>query len=51
MSPTSYRTPTDGRPFYCVLCGAGRHDWTLCERDCQLEAPEIAAARKVETHA
>lgn len=36
-------TPTNGRPFYCVACGAGFGEFLACEEpDCQLEPVERA---------
>lgn len=40
------RSPTDGRPFYCRLCGVGLAKFMACELlACELEAVETAEAR------
>ena len=40
------RTPHDGRPFYCVDCGAGFGEYLACEEgDCALESVATAEAR------
>jgi len=46
---TEERTPTDGLPYYCILCGAGWTKYNQCERTtCILEAMETARARQQE---
>lgn len=47
------RTPYDGQPFYCKLCGAGWGEYGACEEpNCTLEdaqtAQQRAAKRKAE---
>lgn len=37
------RTPYDGAPFYCIMCGAGFYEFIACEesnceRECVIEA-------------
>lgn len=45
-APAGGRSPTDGKPFYCVTCGAGRGEYGGCEMpDCQIESAEAAQAR------
>lgn len=45
------RTPTDGQPFYCKLCGAGYGEYAACEMpDCELEGSEEARARAPIVH-
>lgn len=40
------RTPRDGKPFYCVNCGAGYGEYVACELpDCKLEGEESAELR------
>jgi hypothetical protein len=43
------RSPRDGKPYYCTLCGAGLPEYLACETSaqCQLETPEAAQARVV----
>lgn len=42
----SGRTPYDGRPYYCKLCGLGFGEFMACELpNCELEAPEEAERR------
>lgn len=42
-----YPTPTNGRPFYCHICGAGFDEFMACEGpDCQLETKGEAEARQ-----
>ena len=46
MSDRDDRRPSDGRPFYCALCGAGWGEFLACEEpDCRLES-EYAAKRR-----
>jgi hypothetical protein len=41
------RTPTDGKPFYCALCGLGWGEFMACEEvDCRLESEAEASLRK-----
>lgn len=41
------RTPNDGKPFYCAICGAGWNEYGACERvDCRLESQEDAELRE-----
>lgn len=43
---TKERTPTDGKPFYCKLCGAGLQEYYGCEMpDCELEDEKEATSR------
>lgn len=43
------RTPRDGRPFYCIQCGAGFGEFMACEDViCELESVQAAIARKSE---
>lgn len=40
------RTPTDGKPYYCALCGCGFGEFLACELpDCQLETDRKALNR------
>ena len=40
------RKPTDGKPFYCKLCGCGFDEYLACEMpDCQLESERVAKKR------
>jgi hypothetical protein len=40
------RTPDDGEPFYCTVCGLGWNEYIACEEtDCRLETREQAEAR------
>lgn len=42
------RKSTDGRPYYCVICGCGFDEYIACEEpDCQLEREEAAKSRKI----
>ncbi len=44
---TEKRTPYDGKPYYCKLCGAGGTEFYHCEEpDCELETEVVAQARK-----
>lgn len=41
------RSPNDGLPYFCKLCGKPYPEYALCgEGDCQLETAETAATRK-----
>jgi hypothetical protein len=41
------RTPYDGQPFYCALCGCGFGEFLACELpDCRLESPREAERRR-----
>ena len=41
------RKPNDGKPYYCVLCGAGFGEFMACEMpDCELEDEARAASRE-----
>lgn len=41
------RSPDDGLPYYCKLCGMGYHGYTACvEKDCELESDATAKARQ-----
>lgn len=40
------RTPYDGRPYYCAMCGLGIGEFMACEEpDCRLESPAKAEHR------
>ena len=40
------RTPTDGKPYYCEVCGMGFGEYMACEMpDCKLESEEQAQRR------
>ena len=40
------RTPYDGKPYYCALCGAGFGEYMACEMpDCELESEQEAQDR------
>lgn len=40
------RSPTDGYPYYCKLCGFGFGEYMACELpDCELESHEDAEKR------
>lgn len=44
------RTPTDGLPYYCNLCGLGWSEYVACEEwFCEPESAEAALARSVPT--
>jgi hypothetical protein len=45
------RSPYDGKPFYCAVCGAGFGEFMACEApDCIIESWEAARNRnRVET--
>lgn len=37
---------TDGKPYYCIVCGLGRGEYMACEEGCcQLESEEEARKR------
>jgi hypothetical protein len=41
------RTPTDGKPFYCVFCGSGWNEYQACEDTrCELEPAREALEPK-----
>ena len=41
------RTPTDGKPYYCSLCGCGFGEYLACEMpDCKLESERKAKLRQ-----
>lgn len=41
------RTPYDGKPYYCKVCGMGFGEFIACEQPaCELEPPEDATARR-----
>ncbi len=41
------RTPTDGKPFYCRVCGSGFGEYLACEEPCcKLEPEREAVARR-----
>jgi hypothetical protein len=41
------RTPYDGQPYYCALCGMGLAEFYACELpDCELESQAQARARQ-----
>lgn len=41
------RSPRDGYPYYCKICGLGYQEYMACEApDCQLESDATAKARK-----
>lgn len=43
----SERTPYDGRPYYCKLCGLGFGEFMACEDgDCELESEKDARERQ-----
>lgn len=45
---TSRRSPYDGQPFYCALCGAGFGEYMACEEpDCELETKDEAEKRRL----
>lgn len=40
------RTPRDGKPYYCAICGMGWGEYIACESvDCELELEAVAVAR------
>lgn len=42
------RTPTDGKPFYCVKCKMGFGEYMACELpDCKLESEASAEMRQL----
>jgi hypothetical protein len=46
------RSPRDGQPFYCMVCGAGYAEWLACDNaGCVLESRERAKARQEQTNA
>ena len=41
------RTPYDGHPYYCKICGVGFAEYMACEEnDCELESEATAKSRK-----
>ncbi len=41
------RSPYDGHPFYCKICGVGFAEYMACEEtDCELESEQTAKSRK-----
>lgn len=41
------RSPYDGKPFYCMICGLGFDEYGACELpDCELESETAAQTRK-----
>lgn len=41
------RTPYDGKPYYCAVCGIGFAEYMACEEaDCALEGPDHAERRR-----
>ena len=43
----SDRTPYDGKPYYCKLCGLGISEVMACEDgDCALESEQAARERQ-----
>ena len=41
------RSPFDGHPFYCKICGVGFAEYVACtEGDCELESERTALTRK-----
>ena len=43
----SERTPYDGLPYYCAICGMGLAEFMACElSECQLETAGEARARQ-----
>jgi len=43
----SARTPFDGKPYYCAVCGLGLGEFYACEEpDCRLENDAMAQERK-----
>jgi hypothetical protein len=46
------RTPYDGQPYYCMICGLGFGEFIACEEvDCILEDSARAIARAEEHNA
>ena len=46
VDPTG-RHPSDGKPFYCAVCGCGFDEYLACEMpDCELETLEQANKRR-----
>lgn len=44
------RTPYDGKPYYCRLCGVGLGEFMACEDgDCELET-RAAAEKRAKEH-
>lgn len=42
------RTPTDGKPFYCVKCKMGYGEYIACDLpDCELESEASAEMRQM----
>ena len=41
------RSSTDGKPFYCTICGSGWNEYMVCraEMDCELESKAEAMKR------
>lgn len=47
MIDNNYPTPTNGKPYYCAVCGLGFHEFMVCsEYDCKLETVEAAEKRR-----
>lgn len=43
---TRERTPTNGQPYYCRVCGMGWNEFMACEEvDCELETEAEAQKR------
>lgn len=41
------RSPYDGQPYYCALCGAGYGEYIACEMpDCKLETEKESLRRR-----
>ena len=41
------RTPYDGAPYYCTVCGAGFYEFMACERtECEREGVKDAERRR-----
>lgn len=47
MNDEQWRTPTDGKPFYCLKCKKGFSAFADCVRsDCKIESEESAEIRQ-----
>lgn len=45
--PSHFRTPDDGKPYYCTTCGRNWMEFVMCTLDvhCELETEAAAQAR------
>jgi hypothetical protein len=49
MTDDRTRTPHDGKPYFCAVCGDGLAEFVSCElAECELETTAAAEARRAE---